>query len=142
MKTIFLPLALLVLLFTACSGRSPESAFAAAIASPIPKSVTNLRVYRIQQSWRESAEVIAFDASAEDMEKIRMAHPYWELKNPRADEMQLLAPRLFLKEAESAGFPSFKAGRYFLCAPKEVPQAYYLFVDQDGHSARFGRIGY
>ena len=141
MRAAVTVVALATVLLAACT-KDPSWNFAHYVLSPVPPSVTNLRVYRIGHSWGESTLMFAFEATPFDLEKIRSSRDFYEIHPEKSGGAQLETPRLWLKMAESAGFAPMEATRYFGCAAKDEPCAYYLFIGADGRSARFIRFRY
>ena len=108
--------------------------------SPVPPSVKNIRVHHIQHAINESTDVFAFEASPDDLEKIRLSQSFYEVRSQ--NDEQLAVAKSELKAAEAAGFSPFKPARAFIFGPEDQPNVFFLFLGDDGRSARFVRWGY
>jgi hypothetical protein len=126
-----------------CS-RDSSAEFVRSIVAPVPQSVTNLRLHHTSEGWlfSEHTFIFAFEAASADLDQIRAARDFHEVHPEKVGDSQILAPRYALKSAEGAGIPPLKVARYFVCGPKHESYVYYLFIGEDGKSARFLKMGY
>jgi len=132
-----------VLVLSGCA-RDAVNEFTRSVIAPMPQSISNLRMHHSAQGWvfSEHTFVFAFEAAAGDLERIRASREFHEVRPDRVGDSEVVAAQFALKAAESAGIPSMRFAKYYVCGPKDEPYVYYYFVGDDGRSARYLKMGY